>query len=223
MTGIAGIELTKLLEIVKLINHARGILFEGNGRQFIQFVLYQPFPILVVICPDFPIRLGQFHKSLGEGIFPIGMAKQLQTAIRRVLNTGNASLGVNLRIHLILLPGRTETGAAGLILIAVKRVFRIITVADTDIAVGQPVFYGKQTFYIVFDVVQRVEDKADIELAFQISKHFFLVAHHDGNIPDTRFLQLLDLPLDQFFSIHFIQALWLFQRQGNKPCCRAGG
>ena len=221
ITDIVGIKLSELFKVVKLIDGARCILLEIQFRHVHEMIAHQPFPEFLVVLSCFQVFVRNLQESSGIIRLPESVAEHDQTTFLRLLHADDASLFIDMHEHLVLGFGRAVSGTAGTVLKGVERIFGIIAVALADIGVLQIFRRHSQTFDIVLDIVKRVEQQAHAVLFLKVCKHVPLVAQHHRDIPDPGFLELLDLALDQAFTLHFIQALGLLQGKWNKPGRRA--
>ena len=206
---VLGVELAQLLEIVELEDRAGGVFLIIHGRQPGKVVLHQPLPEAGVIAANLPVGFCQGEKGVGECFPPEGMPQQHTSRVPVFCHPDDFSVAVRVHVQFVHRFADGKTGVKGLVLKAVEGIFHKIAVADADVGVFQLVSGEVQAFDVVFDVECVVDDEFDAVLLLQIEEHFLFVAQNHRDVVDSGGLQLLDLTLDQPFSLDLEQTLGL--------------
>ena len=206
---VLGVKLAKLLEIVKLEDRAGGVFLIIHGRQLGKVVLHQPLPEAGVIAADLPVGFGKGDKGVGEFFSPEGMPQQHAPRVPVFCHPDDFPVAVRIHVQFVHRFADGQTGVKGLVFKAVKGILHKIAVTDADVGVFQLASGEVQAFNVVFDVERVVDDEFDAVLLLQIEEHFLFVAQNHRDVVDSGVLQLLDLTLDQPFSLDLEQSLWL--------------
>ena len=74
----------------------------------------------------------------------------------------------------------------------------------------------------VFAGILRIVEKLYLIFIDQVFKFFFQISHYDGNIKDTCFVKLADLPFHHSFSEDFQKSFGHFKGERDKPGTKSG-
>jgi len=121
----------------------------------------------------------------------------------------DSAVAVRVHVQLVHCFADGQSRVKGLVFKAAKWIFHKIAVADTDIGVFQLASGEVQAFNVVLDVERVVDDEFNAVLLLQVEEHFLFIAQNHRDVVDSGGLQLLDLTLDQPFSLDLEQTLGL--------------
>ena len=217
MAYIVVVERSELFKSVKFVNRIRTVFLEVERGKLLQSILYHPFPESTMVLSGGSVLLRQRKEPPGKLCCPVRMAEQHKPTVLFRHHPDNPVVLVNVHIHFVCFFRCTVAGIERLVFICIERVLCKVAVTDTDICIFQFLCSCAETLDIVAHVVQRIEDQPDSELVRQIGKLFLLVAQDNRDIFDSCLHQLLDLALDQFLSLYFVQSFVLFQGKRHEP------
>ena len=162
-----------------------------------------------MIAANLPVGFCQGEEGVGECFPPEGMPQQHTPCVPVFCHPDDFSVAVRVHVQFVHRFADGKTGVKGLVLKTVEGIFHKIAVADADVGVFQLVSGEVQAFDVVLDVECVVDDEFDAVLLLQIEEHFLFVAQNHRDVVDSGGLQLLDLTLDQPFSLDLEQTLGL--------------
>ena len=206
---VLGVELAKLLEIVKLEDRAGGVFLIIHGRQLGKVVLHQPLPEAGVIAADLPVGFGKGDKGVGEFFSPEGMPQQHAPRVPVFCHPDDFPVAVRVHVQLVHRFADGQSRVKGLVFKAVKGILHKIAVTDADVGVFQLASGEVQAFNVVLDVERVVDDEFNAVLLLQVEEHFLFIAQNHRDVVNSGGFQLLNLALDQLFTLHLEQPLWL--------------
>ena len=162
-----------------------------------------------MIAADLPVGFGKGDKGVGEFFSPEGMPQQHAPRIPVFCHPDDFPVAVRIHVQFVHCFADRQAGVKGLVLKAVEGIFHKIAVTDADVGVFQLVSGEVQAFNVVLDVERVVDDEFNAVLLLQVEEHFLFIAQNHRDVVDSGGLQLLDLTLDQPFSLDLEQTLGL--------------
>ena len=161
--------------------------------------------------------------ALGKCLVKIDMAQHNIRISAAYTNLRNAIVCTGSNAPFLSWPLDLGAGIIRFVYIGFKRIDCKVIIRGTDIGIGKPLAHQPQCAVVVSGGIVMIDHNAYLVLAAQIQEVLLFIPHHNGDIRNTGFKQLLNLTLNKNFTTYAEQALRTLVGNGCKArrqsCC----